>query len=358
MKKNIILFAIICVFSQAQAQTNTTHTESNHYISAVKHIDWKEMGWQLSEYSYGFLKQGVNTVEGVYNSLKELPDVLDKTEDIDVIDFGTFMANSVYEGVKNTVSDYLSGDAEQAGAAAFDVFMLVEGGRSLSRAGKGAASRYGPKYHYTSAEAAESITKTGLKPGKSGAVFTTYDGTLSGAKAQSKLALQHETPPTTRITIDASVTPEVFRDVEPAFGQTGGGLEQVYYAEIGSDKIISVTPIEMNSSYITQGINMAGESSYYVPGAMMNATNDSEGGHNLSADVGLVFVTEDSIEQGGFKLLDKNGTRYVIINPDDIDKLTPSFIGALSGNNDVFQMRNNNRDRKKVISEERRHRGL
>ena len=355
MKKIFLLILILCVSIKGIAQTNTTHTESNHYISAVKHIDWKEMGWQLSEYSYGFLKQGVNTVEGVYNSLKELPDVLDKIEDFDVIDFGTFMANSVYEGVKNTAIDYLSGDPEQAGAAAFDVFMLVEGGRSLSRAGKGAASRYGPKYHYTSAEAAESIKKTGLKPGKSGAVFTTYDGTLSGTKAQSKLALNHETPPTTKLTIDASVTPEVFRDVEPAFGQAGGGMEQVYYAEIGSDKIISVTPIEMNPSHITQGINMAGESSYYVPGAMMNSTNDAEGGHNLSADVGLVLVTEDSIEKGGFKLLDKNGTRYVIINPDDIDQLTPSFIGALSGNNDVLQM---NRDRKKVISRERRHRGL
>lgn len=362
MKKIIILVAIICVYLQAKSQTDTTSTETNHYFSAVKHIDWKGIGGQLSEYSYGFLKQGVNTVEGTYNSLKDLPNVLDKMKDLDVIDFSTYMACSVYEGVKNTVSDYLSGDPEQAGAAAFDVFMIVEGGRSFSRAGKGVASKYGPKYHYTSAEAAESIKKTGIKPGKSGEVYTTYDGTLSGTEAKSKLALPHETPPSMKITIDASVTPDVFRKVEAKFGQTGGGMEQVYYAEIGPDKIISVTPVEMNPSRITQGINLAGESSYYTPGTMMNATNDQaanlEGGHNLSADMGLVFVTENSIEQGGFKLLDENGTRYVIINPNDIDKLTPSFIGALSNSNDVFPKYNINRNREEVISGKRNQRGL
>ena len=103
------------------------------------------------------------------------------------------------------------------------VYNAIQAGR---RAAKG-VSKY--LYHYTSKEAAQSISQQGLKVGRDGFSYLTNKGSLSPLQAQIELALPaNRALPNSILRIDASgLSPSLIRRVSgnlPGYG-AGGGTE-------------------------------------------------------------------------------------------------------------------------------------
>jgi hypothetical protein len=96
-------------------------------------------------------------------------------------------------------------------------------------------------YHYTSAVAARSISKTGLRTGKDGFLYLTNKGTLSPLQAQVELALPaNRALPNSILRIDASgLKPSIIRNVQgnlPGMG-AGGGTEFLFNQNISANLI-------------------------------------------------------------------------------------------------------------------------
>lgn len=372
MKKIFILILILCVSIKGNAQEETTNVKSNSFISVLK-----EMGWNVSEFYYGFLNQGVKTVEGTYETIKEIPDAWRQRGDIDYLDFGAFVASSTYEGVKSTVTDFVSGDPEKMGAATFDMVLLIDGGKQAVRTGikgmKGAKDVFTPKsYHYTKLSYARNIQKEGfLTKYSKGKSYTTNEAYYNPEEAVNKLALKHD-PKTinARVTILKNNKWPIYK-AKPAdakYGRLGGGWEEIRNVDVPPSAVYDVSKISSKPVMILKdAFSAVKKPSGIIVSSLLSATtsqniidNATEGGHDLLGKVGIVIIVEESIEEGRFKMINDNDTdtKYVLINPGDIDKLTPSFIGALSENDDVFPKCNSNRNREEVISGDRNHRGL
>ena len=283
--------------------------------------------------------------------------------------------DNVYQNAK-------SGDPERIGEAAFDVFYVaasakdcVKRAESLSKVGKDLANKYGYKYHYTSADGAKGIQKTGLKTNSEGKAYTTSDGSLSGTEAQNDLALLHEDYPTWRVTFDRSVKPDEIGIVDPKGSRSGGGIEQIYYENIPADKIVSVDPVPKDPSMTTKATRIIGKTSNTIasyaapvvgPGfAKLNAYDNNEGGHKLNSCINTVVFVEDSIEQGNVWFFEKDDIKFFGINSVDIDKLTPQFYQKLSGDKCDFDYEDDeassdrNRSREEAIPlKNRTQRGL
>ncbi len=99
-------------------------------------------------------------------------------------------------------------------------------------------------YHYTSSEYASSIVENGLRPGASGKVFTTPDGSMSGSQAQIDLALppnrglpdallEVDTKTLQSADIEIPTPSQVGRD----FNMPGGGQEVVFDSLIPPEAI-------------------------------------------------------------------------------------------------------------------------
>lgn len=392
MKKIIALLVLTCVvaWGYSQEDKNNVVRDLKETMAGIGNSFANGEAFQsMSEFSYGFLKQGVNTAVGVGGALIELPSNLifafNEYSDVKSDAFlywGEYTLESIGESVKSIYENIKSGDPERIGEASFDAFYTiasVKGGvksaEPLSKVGKNLANKYGHKYHYTSNEAARSIQKTGLKTDSKGKAYATYDGSLSGTEAKTKLALPQKDPPTMRVTIDNSVKPQEIRKVEKAFGQPGGGFEQVFYEEIPADKILSVDPIPKEPTMTTKAIRMIGESSNRVASyatpivgplvAKENSQNNNEGGHKLKALIDIVVFLEESISPGKLLFFEKDDIKFIGINSVDIDKLTPQFYQKLSGNKCDFDYEDDevssdrNRSREEAIpSEKRTQRGL
>lgn len=323
----------------------------------------------VQEFSYGLLKQGATTASGIGESLYELPGNLVKALDESGVAirspwstvkyFGIYYLETIYETMVEICDNYSSGDPERIGAATFDIGLTavtvrggVKGGKALSKINKkvannlvrDVANKYGPKYHYTNEKFGESIRKGGLQVSKTkDGIFATYDGSLSGAEAQARLALPQEMPPNIRIKIHRSVKPQEIREVAPKYGQPGGGSEQLFYTDIPADKILSVDPIPLNPSLGTRAVRMAGETINYIISYKastadpliaernaVNKMNANEGGHTIEARISTIVYVDDSIEPGETMLFGIDGTFLLGINSKDIDKVTPEFLGKIS----------------------------
>lgn len=363
MKRLIALFVqisvAICGYSQGNTKTTGFCRPKDRTESSVKKqqiISLSEETFEsVSKFSYGFLKQGVNTAVGVGESLIELPDNLilafkeysDVNSDV-FLYWGEYTLESITESVANIYENINSCDPERIGEAAFDAFYTIasaKGGvksaESLSKVGGNLASKFGLKYHYTSVEGAKGIQKAGLKTGSGGQSFTTYDGYLTGTEAKVKLALPQKDPPTMRVTIGGNVKPQEIRKVKENFGQPGGGFEQIFYEDIPADKIISVDPIPKYPTISAKAVRMIGESSnvavsYATPiigplVAKENALNNNEGGHELNAKINTIVFLEESISPGKTMLFEKDGIRFIGINSVDIEKMTSDFLDAITG---------------------------
>lgn len=382
MKKLIALLVLVCIAALGYSQENSRKDVSvfketmagigNAYANG-------EVLETMSEFSYGFFKQFYDSAEGLYHSVKELPDACRELMDVgdsfsDYIEFGwnysKYLGKTTIESIENTVQNVASGDAEKIGAATSDVVSTIVGGKVTSKLGKVTASRYGTAYHYTTIDAANSIAKEGIKIGKSGRWFATYDPTLSTVEARKLLALPPENFPTARIAIKRNgLIPEKIRTVKEKYNQPGGGMEQLYEKGIGADNIISIEQIDMNPTFATKATRFAGESTNYYAGMALiddaQVNNPSEGGHKLHAKIHIVVITKDSVKPGGFKLFDMDDTRFVLINSADIDKLTHQFYRKVSGDDGDYDFEDEdlpsdrNRSREEAIPMERRtQRGL
>lgn len=392
MKKLIALFILTCVTIWGYSQENKTYqsnkrTKTNSIkqnvndvketlVETGKAIVSGEALEPAGKFAYGFLKQGVNTAVGIGGAVMELPSNLvvafkeysDVNSD-EFMYFGEYTLESIGEFMYNTGQNAISGDPERMGEAAFDVYYTLASGVETVNAGKYFASKYGPKYHYTSFEAAKSIQKTGIKLNSDGEAFATHDRGLTPSGAKSKLALSHEEPPTTRVTIDKSVKPHEIRKVEKANGQPGGGFEQVFYKEIPADKIISIDPVPKELPTSTKVARMVGETtnniaSYTTPivgpfVAKENSQNNNEGGHKLNAQINAVVFTEESINPGKVLLFEKDEIKFIGINSIDIEKITPELLSKVSGENVELSDTSKKRNREDVVpSNNRTQRGF
>lgn len=382
MKKLIVLLVFTCVVAWGYSQEDTQKDVSvfKETMAGIGNAYATGEAFEtMSKFSYGFFKQFNNTVEGLYHSVKELPEACRELMEVgdsfgDYIEFGwdysKYLGKTTIESIENIVQNVVSGDPEQIGTATSDVVSTIVGGKATSKLGKIAASRYGTAYHYTTFDAANSIAKEGMKIGKSGRWFATYDPTLSTVEAQQLLALPPENCPTTRIAIKRKgLIPDEIRTVEKKYNQPGGGMEQLYEKGIGADNIISIEQIDMNPTFATKATRFAGESTNYYAGTVLlddaQVNNPSEGGHKIHAKIQIVVITKDSVKPGGFKLFDMDDTRFVLINSADIDKLTSQFYRKISGEDgdydfeDEVSFSDRNRSREEAIpSENRTHRGL
>ena len=390
MKKLIALFILISVAYCGYSQENGTHqsnkrTETNTTKQKVNVIKETLVGTgqafvsgealeSAGEFAYGFLKQGVNTAVGVGGAVMELPSNLvvafkeysDVNSD-EFMYFGEYTLESIGEFMYNTSQNAISGDPERMGEAAFDVYYTLASGVETVNAGKYFASKYGPKYHYTSLEAAKSIQKTGIKLNSKGEAFATHDGGLTPSGAKSRLALKGPEPEA-RVTFK-DVPFDRIGKVEKANGQPGGGFEQVFYKEIPADKIISIDPVPKELPTSTKVARMVGETtnniaSYTTPivgplVAKENSQNYNEGGHKLNAQINTVVFIEESINPGKVLLFEKDEIKFIGINSIDIERITPELLSKISGENVELSDTSKNRNREEVIpSNNRVQRGL
>ncbi|MBP5541745.1 MAG: hypothetical protein J6X88_08875 [Bacteroidales bacterium] len=383
-KKIIIIFLLVGLTAASYSQESTKKdnsttrvVETNPSTQIIKDT-WNgitdaylsgEAFEAQQKFCYGLLKQGATAAEGIGESLFELPENLVEavSEYEDAVGnpietmyyFGKYSLESIYESMSNIYCNYTSGDPERIGAATFDIGLTVatvrggvKGGKTLSKINKkvannlvrDVANKYGPKYHYTNEKFGESIRKGGLQVSKTkDGIFATYDGSLSGAEAQARLALPQEMPPNIRIKIYRSVKPQEIREVAPKYGQPGGGSEQLFYTDIPSDKILSVDPIPLNPSLGTRAVRMAGETINYIISYKastadpliaernaVNKMNANEGGHTIEARISTIVYVDDSIEPGETMLFGIDGTFLLGINSKDIDKVAPEFLGKIS----------------------------
>lgn len=380
-KKIIIVFFLVGLTAASYSQESTKKeittkgvAETNTSTHIVKDtwngiIDAYMSGEALEaqqEFCYGVLEQGANLTIGIGESLVELPDNLVKavSECEDAVGrpietmyyFGKYSLESIWESMANIYYNYTSGDPERIGAASFDIGLTVATVKGSLKSGKkisirnkekvkDLANKYGPKYHYTNGKFGESIRKSGLKVNKTkdGIIFATFDGSLSGAEAQARLALPQETPPNIRIKIHRSVKPQEIREVAPKYGRPGGGSEQLFYTDIPADKILSVDPIPLNPSLGTRAVRMAGDAinntiSYESAAAppliaerlAISNKEANEGGHTIEARISTIVYVDDSIEPGETMLFGIDGTFLLGINSKDIDKVTPEFLSNIS----------------------------
>jgi RHS repeat-associated protein len=132
---------------------------------------------------------------------------------------------------------FVPGEAVFAKGASY-LAKLAKGLKGVNSATKGA-----PKYlyHYTSKEAAQSISQQGLKVGKDGFSYLTNKGNLSSLQAQIELALPaNRALPNSILRIDASgLNPALIRRVSgnlPGYG-AGGGTEFLFNQHIPANLI-------------------------------------------------------------------------------------------------------------------------
>jgi hypothetical protein len=106
------------------------------------------------------------------------------------------------------------------------VHATSEGPVSVSGFGVAAKSGGGVVRHYTTKEAAESISKEGvLRPGASGKTWLTTDRYASGAEARSGLALNKSPDGYFEVPMCRVLCPSGPSRVEPFYRQPGGGTE-------------------------------------------------------------------------------------------------------------------------------------
>jgi hypothetical protein len=375
MKKLIFfVFAVLGITFASHAQENTQEQKqannSAQETTILKDtwngiVDAYKSGEALEaqqKFAYGFLKQGVNTAVGVGGSIVDLPDNLVQAfrEYSDVNSstfyyFGKYSLENIGNSIKTIYQNIASGDPEKIGEATFDIELTIEGAasgwkmgkpsakalrKSLNDLGDELAIKYGPRYHYTDAFGANKIREQGIqRRGDPKVVYATHKGDLSGTEAKSQLALPREEPPTYRVKFNRRIKPKVVRQVEPNFGQLGGGIEQLFYEDIPVGDIISIEKIPQHPSITTKMIrsikNSALEATAATPydisvfgtvNAVANAMSNEEGGHHLNAQISTVFFVDDTIAQGAFLLFDKDGIMFIGINPNDIDVITEDFI--------------------------------
>lgn len=377
MKKLIILLVLVFIAALGYSQENTKKTEVRLPNERIKETDiiqqfnnMKESLESLEKFSDGFRKQAVNTVVGVGEALIELPSNLvvafKDYSDVNSKEFlywGEYTLESIGEFMYNTYQNITSGDSEKLGEATFDVAYTLASGLETAYTGRYLASKYGLKYHYTTAEAAKGIQKSGIRLNSEGKAFVTHDGEMSGPIAKSELALDKE--PTHRIILDKNIETQSMGKVEKANGQLGGGFEQVFYKEIPADKIISIDPVPKGLPTSTKVARMVGETSNNIASyatpivgplvAKENSQNDNEGGHKLNAQLNIVVFLEESIHPGKLLFFEKDDVKFIGINSVDIDKLTPQFYQKIAGNNGDYGFedeeisKDGNRDREEII---------
>lgn len=377
MKNLIILLVLVFIAALGYSQENTKKTEVRLPNERIKETDiiqqfnnMKESLESLEKFSDGFRKQAVNTVVGVGEALIELPSnlvvALKDYSDVNSKEFlywGEYTLESIGEFMYNTYQNITSGDSEKLGEATFDVAYTLASGLETAYTGRYLASKYGLKYHYTTAEAAKGIQKSGIRLNSEGKAFVTHDGEMSGPIAKSELALDKE--PTLRIVLDKNIETQSMGKVEKANGQLGGGFEQVFYKEIPADKIISIDPVPKGLPTSTKVARMVGETSNNIASyatpivgplvAKENSQNDNEGGHKLNAQLNIVVFLEESIHPGKLLFFEKDDVKFIGINSVDIDKLTPQFYQKIAGNNGDYGFEDEeistdgNRDREEII---------
>ena len=394
MKKLIFfVFAVLSISFASHAQENTQEqNQANGSDQGFLGESWES----IQKFSYGFLKQGVNTTVGIGGELLALPNnlirAIEETADAITISspgqtikfsgqtiyyFGVYSLETIGETLETIYKNYTSGDPEKIGEASFEIFLTaatikggIRGGKAASKAGVNMANKYGPKYHYTLAEYGESIRTSGINISKeSGKAFATYDGNLSGMEAQSRLALNKQ--PTVRITIDRSVKPQEIGTVDPKYGQPGGGIEQVFYENIPANKILSIDPIPEYPSVATIVTRWVGETSNQIASYTTSVggpliternalTNKNEGGHIIEARISTIVFVEESVEPGKTIIFDVDGIFFIGINSTDIEKITPEFLSNISGGipQDIEPSQKNRNRQDVVPANTHQHRGL
>ncbi len=388
MKKLITLLVLVCIAALGYSQENTKKIEVRRPNERIEETDitqqfnnMKESLESLEKFSDGFRKQAVNTVIGVSEALIELPNNLvvafKEYSDVNSKEFlywGEYTLESIGEFMYNTYQNITSGDPEKLGEATFDVAYTLANSLETVYAGRYLASKYGLKYHYTSAEAAKSIQKTGIRLNSDGEAFATHDGGMPGTMAKARFALPQKEVPTAKV-VFKGVDAQRMGMVEKANGQPGGGFEQVFKEIIPAEKIIAVEPVPKELPLADKVARVIGESSnslasYSTPivGPLVskeNNQNDNEGGHKLKALIDIVVFLEESISPGKLLFFEKDDIKFIGINSVDIDKLTPQFYQKLSGNKCDFDYEDDevssdrNRSREEAIpSEKRTQRGL
>lgn len=384
MKKLIVLLVFTCVtaWGYSQEDKNTIVNDLKETMAGIGNAFVTGEAFQsMSEFSYGFLKQGVNTAVGIGSAVIELPSNLvvafKEYSDVNSKEFlywGEYTLETIGEFMYNTYKKIDSGDPESIGEAFFDTYYILGSGAETVYAGRYLASKYGLKYHYTSVEAAKSIQKTGIRLNSEGEAFATHDGGMPGPMAKSRLALPHEEVPTAKV-VFKGIDAQRMGMVEKANGQPGGGFEQVFKEVIPAEKIIAVEPVPKELPLADKVARVIGESSnslasYSTPivGPLVskeNKQNNNEGGHKLNAQINIVVFLEESIIPGKLLLFEKDKIKFIGINSVDMDKLTPQFYQKLSGNKCGFDYEDDevssdrNRRREEAIpSENRTQRGL
>jgi hypothetical protein len=105
---------------------------------------------------------------------------------------------------------------------------VTDGGSAEAEGALGGleSSGTGVVRHYTTDEAAESIASDGvIVPGQSNLTYLTPDEYPSGAAAQAGLSLDKTPTGCFEIPLCRVSNPSAVSEVDPAYGQPGGGLE-------------------------------------------------------------------------------------------------------------------------------------
>lgn len=354
MKKLILFIAVLTMTLLGHAQENTKKQKQannsaqettilkdtwngikNAYISGEAFEDQQK-------FAYGFLKQGVNTVQGMYESIIEQPYAWRELRNVgdgfcDYVEFGwdftKYIGKTTIESVVNIAGNIISGDPEKIGEAVFDGAMIYYGGKAV----KYMRVKYGPKYHYAPEAASKGIINEGqVNLGKSGKVWTQPFNDLSREQAIKTSALEKGHEPYMVFRVDTKgIEPITIQKIEPNFGQPGGGIEIIYDQPL---PVVSWEMVEPNTTLTTLAKQTLRESSFYTPSLSLIENNNNEGGHIINATINIEVIVKDTIKPGFFKTLDIDGIRVVYINHIDINKITPDFIKKLIGDvpNDYY----------------------
>lgn len=274
MKRFIIyvLSYFLCYNGVAQMLTEKEDIKTNHYISGFKYIDWKDVGWGLSEYSYGFLNQGLNTVTGTYSLLKDFYFNKETYRELsgltwgdiknaDYKELGKSIAEPIIEETINMGKNYLTGSPESSGEAAFKVFDFVSGAKGISK-------------DLVSLRPIDFRNPTQLSRG------------ISNAESL-------------RLTPDTK------------FGQIKQLTSDVAK---GIDKISNYTPSVINNK-------------------SDKSEQQAEQGHSIDSMIRTVILFDNTMKVGFYKQINKSGVIYIVLNDIDLYRIDTNFLSEITNKN-------------------------
>jgi hypothetical protein len=356
-------------------EEKSNNTEFSHYISAFKYIDWNEVGWGLSEFSFGFCNQGLNTLTGAYSALKDLSDLT--REDIvntNYVEFGKYMYKSFAVGLGNTIYNAIHGDPESTGRAAFDIIMIVDGGgKIISNVARPLGTKItkivlpkevtsvssSNRYFWSGGSIPKKVAKKIAKENGGNTLEMTREGRITellttdvftgkipnryyGNWNQLSLSFAEGTTGEARAILNAKGINKnsTYLLYEKPILQKSN-IKLVEYVTDGNiTKRISLNEKIKINNPAAQNISNPTTPNIYSPiitsiylGGKISKISDIEGGHKLDPKVRTVILLDSIIKIGFYKQIDKLGVTYISLNSIDLYRVNAGFIAKIiSGN--------------------------